>query len=158
MELVIARNPDEESSLGFLLLVPLGDGLVFGTSGTWPRTSALYCHPVDRSEWPDVPEVVERAVVRSCVRRGAAIDLILDRGRENRSQIVFTQARGRDAVFWQSPRTRKKARPQARTPTARPRVWRSWRSSLTFTSATRTALPDKRRERCLGNCPAATTA
>ena len=53
------------------------------------------------------------------MRRGAAIDLILDRGRENRSQLVFTTARGRDAVFWQSPRTRKQARPNVRTPTAR---------------------------------------
>jgi hypothetical protein len=32
---------------------------------------------------------------------------------------VFTKARGRDAVFWQSPRTRKQARPNVRTPTAR---------------------------------------
>ena len=51
-------------------------------------------------------------------RRGAAIDLIFARFRENRSQLVFTTARGRDAVFWQSPRTRKQARPQS-TPTAR---------------------------------------
>ncbi len=43
----------------------------------------------------------------------------LDRGRENRSQLVFTKARGRDAVSWQSPRTRKQARPDVRTPTAR---------------------------------------
>src|SRR4029077_6534883 len=33
--------------------------------------------------------------------------------------LVFTTARGRDAVFWQSPRTRKQARPGVRTPTAR---------------------------------------
>ncbi len=45
------------------------------------------------------------------MRRGAAIGLILDRGRENRSQLVFTIARGRDVVFWQSPHTRKQARP-----------------------------------------------
>ena len=32
---------------------------------------------------------------------------------------MFTTARGRDAVFWQSPRTRKQARPNVRTPTAR---------------------------------------
>jgi hypothetical protein len=32
---------------------------------------------------------------------------------------VFTTARGRDAVFWQGPRTRKQARPNVRTPTAR---------------------------------------
>jgi len=62
---------------------------------------------------------VERAAVRSCVRRGAAIDLVLDRPRENRSQLVFTKARGRQVVFWQSPRTRKQARPNVSTPTAR---------------------------------------
>ncbi len=32
---------------------------------------------------------------------------------------MFTTARGRDAVFWQSPRTRKQARPQVSLPTAR---------------------------------------
>ncbi len=35
-----------------------------------------------------------------------------------RSQIVFTTARG-EMVFWQSPRTRKQARPEVRLPTAR---------------------------------------
>jgi hypothetical protein len=39
--------------------------------------------------------------------------------RKNRSQIVFTTARGREACFWQSPRTRKQARPNVTTPTAR---------------------------------------
>lgn len=32
---------------------------------------------------------------------------------------MFTTACARDAVFWQSPRTRKQARPNVRTPTAR---------------------------------------
>jgi hypothetical protein len=79
----------------------------------------VYLHPVRLDEWPGEPEIVDRVPVRSCVRRGAAIDLILARGRENRSQIVYTTARGRDVVFWQSPRTRKQARPNVRTPTAR---------------------------------------
>lgn len=118
-ELVIARNPDAGSSLGFLLWLPLGDGLVFRTSDTWPRTKALYCHPAEPEEWPADPDVVERVALRSCARRGAAIDVVLDRTRENRSQIVYTRGRGRDMVFWQSPRTRKQARPQVRTPTAR---------------------------------------
>jgi hypothetical protein len=119
VELLIARNPDPDSRLPYLLLLPLAGGMVFRTSGTWPRTTAVYCYPVSADEWPDDPDVVERAGVRSCVRRGAAIYLVLDRGRENRSQIVFTKARGRDAVFWQSPRTRKQARPNVTTPTAR---------------------------------------
>jgi hypothetical protein len=93
--------------------------MVFRTSGTWPRTSAVYCYPLSAEEWPGDPEIVERAGLQSCVRRAAAIDLVLDRGRENRSQIVITKARGRDAVFWQSPRTRRQARPNVTTPAAR---------------------------------------
>jgi len=118
-ELVIARNPDPESRLPFLMRLPLGDGLVFRTAGTWPRTKALFCYPVPVEDWPGEPEIVERVPVRACVRRGASIDLVLARGRENRSQLVFTTARGRDAVFWQSPRTRKQARPNVSVPTAR---------------------------------------
>ncbi|MDD7967881.1 ERCC4 domain-containing protein [Actinomycetospora lemnae] len=120
-ELVIARNPDPDSSLRYLLWLPVGEGLLFRTSDTWPRTKALYCHPADLGEWPagDDLDVVERVALRSCARRGAAIDVVVDRGRENRSQIVYTRGRGRDMVFWQSPRTRKQARPQVRTPTAR---------------------------------------
>ncbi len=118
-ELLVARNPNPDSRLEYLLRLPLGGGMVFRTSGTWPRAKALYCYPVTAEDWPAEPDIVERAPIRSCVRRGAAIDLILDRGRENRSQLVFTTARGRDAVFWQSPRTRKQARPNVTTPTAR---------------------------------------
>lgn len=119
MELLIARNPDPDSSLPYLLRLPIGDGMVFRTKGTWPRTNALYCYPVSASEWPTDPEVVENIPLRSCTRRGAAIDVVANRGREQRSQIVFTKARGRDMVFWQSPRTRKQARPDVRLPTAR---------------------------------------
>ncbi|MEQ6900767.1 histone-like nucleoid-structuring protein Lsr2 [Nocardioides sp. YIM 152588] len=57
--------------------------------------------------------------VRSCVRRGAAIDLVLDRGRENRSQLVVTNARGRQMIFWQTSRTSKQARPAVTLPGAR---------------------------------------
>lgn len=118
-ELLIAFNPDPDSRLRYLLRLPIEGGIVLRTSGTWPREKALFCYHVSADEWPDDPDVVERVAIRSCVRRGAAIDLVLDRGRENRSQIVFTTARGRDAVFWQSPRTRKQARPNVTTPTAR---------------------------------------
>ena len=57
--------------------------------------------------------------MRSCVRRGAAIDLVLDRGRENRSQIIITNARGRQMLFWQTARTSKQARPAVSLPGAR---------------------------------------
>jgi len=116
---VIARNPDGDSSLPYLLRIPLGpQGILLKARETWPRTAKVYCHRVD--EWPVDAEVVERVPVRSCVRRGAAIDLVLDRGRENRSQLVFARARGgRQAIFWQTARTAKQARPAVNVPTAR---------------------------------------
>jgi hypothetical protein len=117
--LLIARNPETESTLPYLMLVPISGGLVFRTKGTWPRTSALYCHPVPRTEWPAEPDLVDEIPLRACARRGAAIDIVADRSREHRSQLVFTVARGREMVFWQAPRTRKQARPAVRVPTAR---------------------------------------
>ena len=117
-DFLIARNPDPDSSLPYLLRVPLGpDGILLKAKDTWPRTSKVYCHRAE--EWPAEPDLVERVPVRSCVRRGAAIDLVLDRGRENRSQLVLTQVRGRQVVFWQSARTAKQARPAVAVPSAR---------------------------------------
>jgi hypothetical protein len=118
VEFVIARNPDPGSSLPFLVRLPLGpDGVALKVRETWPRTAKVYCHRAD--DWPDEPDIIERVPVRSCVRRGAAIDLVLDRGRENRSQFVFAHARGREVIFWQSARTTKQARPAVALPTAR---------------------------------------
>lgn len=118
-DFVIARNPDGDSQLPFLLRIPLGeDGVVLKAREAWPRTAKVYCHRVD--DWPADPEIVERVAVRSCVRRGMAVDLVLDRGRENRSQFVFTKIKGgRSAIFWQTARTAKQARPRVAVPTAR---------------------------------------
>jgi hypothetical protein len=119
-EFVIARNPDDASSLPYLLRIPLPSGaVVLKAKDTWPRTSKIYCHPADAWPAPEDVDIVERVPVRSCVRRGVAVDLVLDRARENRSQFVFTTARGREMVFWQSARTAKQARPGVRVPTAR---------------------------------------
>ena len=79
-------------------------------------TRKLCCHP---AQWPNGPEVLERVATRSCSKRGAAIDLVLDRGRKNRSQFVITVARGRQMIFWQTARVTKQARPNVATPTAR---------------------------------------
>jgi len=116
---VIAHNPEEGSSLGFLIRLPLPEGpLVLKAAETWPRTSKVYCHRAEG--WPERPEVVEAVPVRACRRRGVAIDLVLERARENRAQFVFTNLRGgREAIFWQSPRTTAKARPGVRLPTRR---------------------------------------
>lgn len=117
-DFVIARNPEEDSTLPFLVRLPLGaNGILLKVKDTWPRTAKVYCHPA--SAWPASPEILERVAVNSCLRRGAAIDLVLDRGRENRSQFVFTKARGRDMIFWQSARTTRQARPNVSVPTLR---------------------------------------
>jgi len=118
MDFVVARNPDESSSLPFLIRLPLGpNGLALKVRETWPRTNKVYCHRFD--DWPDDLEMIERVPVRSCLRRGASIDLVLDRSREHRSQFVFARARGREVIFWQSARTTKQARPAVSVPTAR---------------------------------------
>lgn len=115
-EFVIARNPEPDSTLPYLVRLPLGGGVVLKARDTWPRTSKVYCHRAEG--WPDHPEIIDRAPVRSCTRRGPAVDLVLDRGRENRSQFVFTVLRtGREAIFWQSARTTRKARPRTRQAT-----------------------------------------
>jgi Lsr2/ERCC4 domain len=117
-DLLVARNPDPDSSLPYLVRIPLGPaGIVVKARETWPKTSKVYCHRADR--WPEDAEVVERHRVRSCSRRGPAIDLVLDRARQNRSQLVLTRAKGREVIFWQSPTTTKQARPGVHLPTAR---------------------------------------
>jgi hypothetical protein len=117
-DLLIALNPEEDSSLPYLVRIPLGPaGIVLKTKDVWPRTSKLYCHRA--AGWPAGAEIILRLPVRRCTRRGAGIDLILDRARENRSQFVVTRARGREMIFWQSPRTTKQARPGVHIPTAR---------------------------------------
>jgi len=120
---VVARNPDGESQLPYLIRVPVGPTpLVLKARETWPRTSKVYCHRADG--WPEGAEVVEEVEVRSCVRRGPAVDLVLARARENRSQLVFTRLRtGREAIFWQSARTTRQARPGIRVPTRRASGW-----------------------------------
>jgi len=117
-DFVVARNPEEGSSLPFLVRLPLATGAVLlKARETWPRTAKVYCHPA--VEWPAEPDIVERVAVQSCVRRGAAIDLVLERGRENRSQFVFARAKGREVIFWQSARTTRQARPNVAVPTLR---------------------------------------
>lgn len=152
-DFLIARNPEEGTTLPYLLRIPLGaGGIVLKAREMWPRTSKVYCHRA--VGWPTEPEILEAVPVRSCVRRGAAIDLVLDRGRENRSQFVLTRVRGgREAIFWQTARTAKQARPRVSVPTARAsgvadllvlvdsRERYAWKFSQQQASTTRQALP-----------------
>ncbi|MGO3327163.1 ERCC4 domain-containing protein [Gordonia sp. (in: high G+C Gram-positive bacteria)] len=117
-DFLIARNPEEGSALPYLVRVPLGPrGVVLKTKDTWPGATKLYCHRADG--WPDDPDIVQALPVRSVSKRGAAIDLVLERGRQGRSQFVVTWARGREMIFWQSRQTAKQARPNVALPTAR---------------------------------------
>ena len=138
---LVAKNPDLDSSLPFLVRLPIGsDGLVLKARETWPRTSKVYCHRAAEDEWHDDLEVVEDVGVRSCVRKGVAIDLVLDRGKEHRSQFVFTRMKGgREGIFWQSAKTTKKARPSVRVPGRRA----SFLPEFTITVDTRERYPYK---------------
>jgi len=116
---VVARNRDTESSLPYVVRLPLADGdLILKTREVWPQSTKVYCHRA--SAWPEDIEVLEEVPVRRCARRGAAIDLVLDRRVRYRSQFVFTRiAGGREAIFWQTATTARAARPGVRMPTAR---------------------------------------
>jgi len=113
---LVARNPDPDSRLPYLVRLPIDGGLVLKVRDTWPRTSRVFCARVEGG-WPPAAEIVEEVSVTLCRRRGVAIDLVLDRPRENRSQFVFTTLpSGREGIFWQTRKVVTTARPGARIP------------------------------------------
>lgn len=116
----VAHNPDPESTLPFLVRVPVPGGpLVLRAREPWPRTSKVYCHDAG-DRWHAGLEVVEEVDVHDCVRRGRSIDLVLARRQLNRSQFVFVTLKGgRPAIFWQSARTVGDVAPGLRLPTKR---------------------------------------
>jgi hypothetical protein len=112
---VVARNPDPESSLPYLVWIPIEGGLALKVGDRWPRTSRVYCHRLEA--WPDGAEILEDVPIAYVARRGPAIDLVLERPRENRAQFVFTlRPSGREAIFWQTRKVVATARPGARIP------------------------------------------
>ena len=115
---VVARNPQQDSKLPYLLRLPIDGGLILKARDTWPRSARVYCYPFD-DDWPVDAEVLEEVPVALIRRRGAALDLVLDRPRLARSQFVFTEARGRPAIFWQTRVAARSANPGARIPRAR---------------------------------------
>jgi hypothetical protein len=104
--------------LPYLVWLPIDGGLVLKARETWPRSARVFCSE-EGIQWDDSGGVVDEAVVALCRRRGAAIDLILDRPRLSRSQFVFTIARGRPAIWWQTLLTAQFANPGARVPRGR---------------------------------------
>ena len=65
---VIARNPDPESALPYLLRLPLDGGIELKARERWAVTARVYCHPVE--SWPADAEIVEEVEVRHCARPG----------------------------------------------------------------------------------------
>jgi len=98
--------------------LPIDEGLVLKARDTWPRSARIFCHPF-AGPWPGEAAVIEETSVALRRRRGAAIDLVLDRPRLARSQFVFTEVRGRPAIFWQTQKTARAANPGARVPRRR---------------------------------------
>jgi ERCC4 domain len=115
---VVGRNPQEDSKLPYLLRLPLEGGLVLKARELWPTTARVYCHRFEEP-WAADAEIVEQTPVLLCRRRGAAIDLVLDRPRHARSQFVFTEVKGREAIFWQTQKTARAANPGGRIPRRR---------------------------------------
>ena len=114
----VARNPDPESRLPYLVYLPIEGGVVLKARDTWPRAARVYCAQA-ATPWDESAALVDEAPVLACRRRGAAIDLVLDRPKLARSQFVFTNARGRPAVWWQTQTTVQLANPGARVPRGR---------------------------------------
>jgi hypothetical protein len=84
----------------------------------WPATARVYCHRFEEP-WPEDAEIVDETLVLVCRRRGPAVDLVLDRPRQARSQFVFTEVKGREAIFWQTQKTARAANPGGRVPRRR---------------------------------------
>jgi hypothetical protein len=99
---VVAKNPEKESSLRYLLQIPIDGGLLLKAKERWPEATRSYCHPFE-GEWPSHAKILEDVRVISCEwRESEAIELVLDRPKKSRSEFIFTQMRGRSAIFWQA--------------------------------------------------------
>src|SRR5487761_401101 len=114
----VARNPDPDSRLPYPIWLPIEGGLVLKARETWPRANRVFCAQ-DATGWDESVGLLEDVAVLLCRRRGAAIDLVLDRPSLSRSQFVFTTARGRPAIWWQTQKTAQAANPGARIPRGR---------------------------------------
>ena len=116
---LVVRNPQPDSRLPYLLRLPLERGLVLKARAPWPATARVYCHRFEEP-WPDDADIVDEARVLVCRRHGPTVDLVLDRPRQARSQFVFTEIGGREAIFWQTQKTARAANPGGRVPRRRP--------------------------------------
>ncbi len=114
-EFIVAKNTEPDTSLPYLIYVPLEGGLWLKARETWPRASRVYCHPIEDVALASLV-ILERSAVLHCERRGPVVDLVLDRAQNRRAQFVFTRARGRPMIFWQTAKAAANARPGLRVP------------------------------------------
>lgn len=127
-DFAVARRADREPP--YVVRVPV-DGeapLTFAVSAPWPTQARLRCRPVE--SWPPRAELVDRCAVAAVVRRGPCLDVVLERGADNRCQFLLSPvelddsgsaATDEEAVFWQTATTVTVAAPRQRVPTARER-------------------------------------
>ena len=146
-EFIIAKNPDRFSKLPYLLHLPLDGGPIWlKAKEMWPRAARVFCQRVDTP--PGNVDVVERIDVTFCKRRGAAIDLVLSRGLNKRSQFIFAASNGRTLIFWQTPKTAAASRPGLRVPTGRlrtvPTIYVDSRERYGYTFSSHSAVIERR--------------
>lgn len=128
-EFAVARVDDRDPP--YVVRIPI-DGaaapLTFAVAAPWPSEARLRCHPVET--WPDHAELVDRCATTATARRGPCVDVVLDRGVDNRCQFLLSPVElddsgsavgDEEAVFWQTAATAPTVAPRQRVPTARER-------------------------------------
>jgi hypothetical protein len=75
-DFMVARNPEAESSLPYLVFVPIDGCTWLKARETWPRSSRVYCHLAADVDVGAL-DVLERIAVLSCEPRGPVVDLLL---------------------------------------------------------------------------------
>ena len=158
-DFVVARNPDPDSALPYLLRLPLPRPVVLKARDTWPRTAKVYCHRADGlaggrrgrragARYGPAPRAAPRSTWSSTAAARTAASWCSPGSRagarrsSGRRRAPTTQGAARGAYA---------DRPGERAGAARDR--RGQRGS-----ATRTGSPRSRPRRCAARCAAATTA
>ena len=71
---LVAGNPESDSTLPYLVRLSRGESFVLKAGDDRLRTVKVHCHRAEA--WPDPVEVLQEVPVRSCARRGVAVDLV----------------------------------------------------------------------------------
>ncbi len=115
----IARNPDPDSRLPFVLGLPVADEppLALACAVDWPGAKDAFCFQLDG--WPDEAEIISELPVAGCWRAGKSVHLVLRRRERRRSLFVWTAKQGRTLIFWRTQKTMTAARPGLKVMPAR---------------------------------------